>query len=92
LRVKDAKEMFEKIEQMENDPELRIQIVKQLQMQFLIGVRKGEFLCDVINPFLERAGVNVKMVKGFSEEVLRVPELNDDNKVKKENIQAKSLF
>ena len=94
LRVKTAQEMFEKIEQMENDPELRIKMVKQLQVQFLMGVRKGEFLCDVFNPFLERAGVPVKMVKGFSEEILRVPEIADltDKPVKKENIQAKSLF
>jgi hypothetical protein len=92
LRVKDAKEMFEKIEQMENDPTLRTKMVKALQLQFLQGVRKGEFLCDVINPFLERAEVNVRMAKGFSEEVLRVPELNEDIKTKKDNVQAKSLF
>ena len=94
LRVKTAQEMFEKIEKMENDPELRIKMVKQLQVQFLMGVRKGEFLCDVFNPFLERAGVSVKMIKGFSEEILRTPELADltDKPVKKENIQAKSLF
>jgi hypothetical protein len=67
-------------------------MVKALQLQFLQGVRKGEFLCDVINPFLERAEVNVRMAKGFSEEVLRVPELNEDIKTKKDNVQAKSLF
>jgi hypothetical protein len=94
LRVKNSKEMFEKIEQMENDPELRIKLVKQLQVQFLMGVRKGEFLCDVFNPFLERANVPVRMTKGFSEEILRAPELTDlmDKPVKKEILQAKSLF
>jgi hypothetical protein len=79
---------------MENDPELRIKLVKQLQVQFLMGVRKGEFLCDVFNPFLERANVPVRMTKGFSEEILRAPELTDlmDKPVKKEILQAKSLF
>ena len=92
LRVKTPQEMFEKIEQMEKDPELRIKMIKSLQVQFLQGVRKGEFLCDVINPFLERAALDIRMVKGYSDEVLRIPELNEETKVKKEEIQAKSLF
>jgi len=92
LRVKTPKEMFEKIEELEKNPTMRIKLVKQLQMQFLQGVRKGEFLCDVMNPFLERAGIEVQMVKGFSEEVLRTVELNEDIKPKKEEVKAKSLF
>ena len=94
LRVKTPQEMFAKIEEMENNPELRIKIVKQLQLQFLLGVRKGEFLADVLNPFLERAEVPVRMTKGFSEEILRVPEIADltDKPAKKETVQAKSLF
>lgn len=92
LRVKTPKEMFEKIEELEKNPTMRITIVKQLQMQFLQGVRKGEFLCDVLNPFLERAGIEVQMVKGFSEEVIRTIELNEDIKPKKEEVKAKSLF
>lgn len=92
LRVKTPKEMFEKIEEMENNPGLRLKIVKALQMQFLQGVRKGEFLCDVMNPFLARAEINVKMTKGFSEEVIRTRELNEDMITTKENVKAKSLF
>lgn len=92
LRVKTPKEMFDKIEELEKNPTMRIKLVKQLQMQFLQGVRKGEFLCDVMNPFLERAGIEVQMVKGFSEEVLRTVELNEDIKPKKEEVKAKSLF
>jgi hypothetical protein len=94
LRVKTPQEMFAKIEEMENNPELRIKIVKQLQLQFLLGVRKGEFLADVLNPFLERAEVPVRMTKGFSEEILRVPEIADltDKPAKKEIVQAKALF
>lgn len=92
LRVKTPKEMFEKIEELERNPTMRITIVKQLQMQFLQGVRKGEFLCDVLNPFLERAGIEVQMVKGFSEEVIRTIELNEDIKPRKEEVKAKSLF
>lgn len=94
LRVKTPQEMFSKIEEMEANPELRIKLVKELQVKFLLGVRRGEFLCDVINPFLERAGINVRMVKGFSEEVARVPDLADlsGKAVKKVEVQAKSLF
>jgi hypothetical protein len=92
LRVKTPKEMFEKIEELESNPTMRIKLVKQLQVQFLQGVRRGEFLCDVMNPFLERAGIEVQMVKGFSEEVIRTVELNEDIKTKKEEVKAKSLF
>jgi hypothetical protein len=94
LRVKTPQEMFIKIEEMESNDELRTKLIKELQVKFLIGVRKGEFLVDVINPFLERAGVQVKMTKGFSEEVTRVAELADltDKAPKLPELKAKSLF
>ena len=95
LRVKTPQEMFDKIAEMEANPELRIKIVKELQVKFLLGVRRGEFLSDLINPFLERANVPVRMVRGYSDEVLRQPEPEDPIErtvAVKETVKAKSLF
>ena len=93
LRVKTPKEMFEKIEEMEANPQLRIKLVKELQVKFLLGVRKGEFLADVINPFLERSGVQAALGKGFSDEILRTAELSDYNKpIKAPAVNAAALF
>jgi hypothetical protein len=94
LRVKTPKEMFDKIAEMDANPEMRIKLVKQLQVQFLQGVRKGTFLADVINPFLERANVSVILGKDYCDDQLREPEMTDYTKVapKKEVVQSKSLF
>jgi hypothetical protein len=94
VRVKTPQEMFEKIEELEANPEKRFRLVKELQFKFLQGVRKGTFLSKVINPFLEKAGVEVQIGEGFSEEVLRIPELADfqEGPKRKETVSAKSLF
>lgn len=94
LRVKTPQEMFTKIEEMEKNPELRIKLVKQLQLQFLQGVRKGTFLADVVNPALERAGITVVLGKEYSDEILRQPEpeIYKPSKPVKEVLTAKSLF
>lgn len=94
LRVKTPQELFDKIEELEANPEKRIRLVKELQFRFLQGVRKGTFLANVINPFLERAGVNVQLGQEYSDEVLRVPELADfkEGPKKAPIINAKSLF
>lgn len=93
IRVKTPQEMFEKIEELEANPEKRIKMVKELQFKFLQGVRKGTFLAKTINPFLERSEVNVRLGEEYSDEILRIPELQDFVKpVKKEIITAKSLF
>ena len=97
LRVKTPQEMFQKIEQMEEKPELRVNLIKELQLKFLVGVRKGTFLADVINPVLKRAGIQVEVGKEYNEEILRQPddEINKPTKIAKEKepaITAKSLF
>ena len=93
LRVKTPKEMFDKIEDLEANPDKRIALVKQLQLMFLRGVRQGSFIADVVNPFLERAGVPVTVGKGYSDELLRTPQMSDYNKpVKTPPINATSLF
>jgi hypothetical protein len=93
LRVKTPQEMFAKIEELEANPEMRIRLVKQLQLMFLRGVRKGSFLATVVNPFLERANIDVRLGEGYSDEVGRLPELTDFNKApKKDIVNSKSLF
>jgi hypothetical protein len=86
--------MFEKIEDLEANPEKRIKLVKELQFKFLQGVRKGSFLANVINPFLERANVEVQIGTEYNDEVLRIPELADFSTTPKktEDVKAKSLF
>lgn len=94
VRVKTPQEMFEKIEELEANPKKRIALVKELQFKFLQGVRKGSFLANVINPFLERANVEVQLGTEYNDEVLRIPELADFSATpkKKEDVKAKSLF
>jgi hypothetical protein len=93
IRVKTPQEMFEKIEELEANPEKRIKIVKELQFKFLQGVRKGTFLAKTINPFLENASIDVRIGEEYSDEILRIPELQDFVKpAKKDVIVAKTLF
>lgn len=94
IRVKTPKEMYDKVAELEANPEKRIKLVKELQFKFLQGVRKGTFLGSVINPFLERAGVPVHLGLEYSDEVLRVPELADFNSAgpRKVEVKAKPLF
>lgn len=74
LRVSTPDEMYSKIEELESNPAKRIQMIKELQLKFLKGVRQGTFLADVINPFLERENLNVKMNNVYSNEILRQPQ------------------
>jgi hypothetical protein len=95
LRVKTPQEMFKKIEEMESSPETRIKMVKELQLKFLLGVRKGTFLADTVNPFLERAHIPVALGKEYCDDVIRQADPNDyvaKIAPKKEVITAKSLF
>jgi hypothetical protein len=60
---------------------------------FLRGVRQGSFIADVVNPFLERAGVPVVVGKGYSDELLRTPQMSDYNKpTKAPVINSAALF
>jgi hypothetical protein len=93
LRVKTPGEMFTKIDELEANPEMRIKMVKQLQVTFLQGVRKGSFLSDVVNPFLQRAGVDVQLGNGYCDDVLRTQNLSDVEPPKKnDDVKARSLF
>ena len=93
LRVKTPGEMFTKIDELEANPEMRIKMVKQLQVTFLQGVRKGSFLSDVVNPFLQRAGVDVQLGNGYCDDVLRTQNLSDiEPPKKKDDVKARSLF
>jgi len=93
IRVNTPTELSEKIAELEANPEKRIRLIKELQVRFLQGVRKGTFLADVVNPFLERNGVDAQLGKEYNDEVLRLPELVDLGKAPKEpKLNSKSLF
>ena len=94
IRVYTPKDMSEKIAQLEANPEMRIKLVKELQVKFLQGVRKGTFLADVFNPFLQKHNIPVALGKEYSDEVLRQPEPEDLSKAAKkvEVVNSKSLF
>ena len=92
IRVYSPKELSEKMADLEANPEKRIRLVKELQLKFLTGVRKGLFLADVINPFLERNGVAVQLGKMYNDEVIRQPDPIAETTAKTEKVNSKSLF
>jgi hypothetical protein len=63
LRVKTPQEMFDKIEEMEKCPSIRIKLVKELQETFLQDVKDGSVIANIFNPYLERANVNIRLSK-----------------------------
>lgn len=92
IRVYSPKELSTKIAEMEESPEKRIRLVKELQLKFLAGVRKGLFLADTINPFLERAELPIRLGKEYNDTVLREPDPIVNVTTKAEKVNSKSLF
>lgn len=92
LRVSTPEELYQKIEELENDNEKRLKMIKELQLRFLKDVRKGLFLADVINPFLQRANIDVSLSKDYSDEVLRDPNEIVIKELRQPVIKAVSLF
>jgi len=93
IRVSTPNELYSKIEELETNPEKRHQLIKELQIKFLAGVRKGTFLANIINPFLERSGVSVRMTEEFTDELLRKPNGEKiELKATKESFTTTSLF
>ncbi|MFM2010524.1 MAG: hypothetical protein RLZZ479_915 [Bacteroidota bacterium] len=94
IRVKTPQEMFDKIEELESNPAMRIKLVKELQVKFLKGVRKGTFLANIFNGFLEETNVNIKLSEEYNDEILR--EIIEEPLVQKikelAKVKAKSLF
>jgi len=91
FRVSSPQDLQEKIEKLEANPELRIKMVKIAQEKYLKGVNDGSCVIDAINPYLQRAGLNIEIQPGYSDTVLRIPQLNVKISTQKINV-AKALF
>jgi hypothetical protein len=72
LRVKDPADMYKKIQHLEENPEARIKLVKELQVKFLLGVRKGDFFANILNTCLEKHDLPYRLSPAYSDELKRV--------------------
>lgn len=72
IRVKSPEDFYKKMEYLDANPEKRIKLVKGLQLQLLRGVRKGEFLIDLINTNNLESGIDCAIPYDFNEDVIRV--------------------
>lgn len=71
IRVKSPKEFYDKMKYLDENPEKRIALIKNLQIKLLSGVRKGEFIINMINEHNKKNGIDVEIPFDFSEEVHR---------------------
>lgn len=72
IRVKSPEDFYKKMEYLDANPEKRIKLVKGLQLKLLRGVRKGEFLIDLINTNNQACGIDVQIPYDFDETVERI--------------------
>ena len=72
LRVKDPADMYNKIKYLDENPEARIKLVKELQVKFLLGVRQGDFFADILDTFLKKHDLPFSIAPGYTEELKRV--------------------
>lgn len=71
LRVATPQDMYKKIQQLEENPEMRIKLVKELQVKFLLGVRKGDFFANILNVMLTKHGLPYSISPAYSDELKR---------------------
>lgn len=72
LRVKDPRDMYKKIEYLEANPDKRLALVKELQIKFLLGVRKGDFFAKLVNESLIKHNLPVRLEANYSDELKRI--------------------
>lgn len=72
IRVKTPEDFYKKMDYLDANPDKRIKLIKQLQLQLLRGVRKGEFLIDLINTNNVDTGIDCAIPYEFNEDVVRV--------------------
>lgn len=71
LRVSGPQDMYKKIQQLEENPALRIKMVKELQMKFLLGVRKGDFFANILDEKLKKHNLPFSITPAYSDELKR---------------------
>lgn len=77
IRVKSPKEMYEKMEYLDNNPELRIKLVKSLQYKLLNGVRNGSFLIETLNKANKRNNIDIHIPFEYDDTQLREPKIKN---------------
>lgn len=71
LRVKDPADMYKKMQYLDENPEARIKLVKELQVKFLLGVRKGDFFADILDRFLKKHELPYSIAPAYTDELKR---------------------
>lgn len=72
IRLKDPEDFYKKMQYLDENPEKRIALVKSLQLKLLKGVRKGEFVIEMLNKHNQANGLNIEIPFDFNETVHRV--------------------
>ncbi len=71
IRAKTPEDFYEKMKFLDENPEKRINLIKNLQAKLLSGVRKGEFFINMINEHNKKNNIFVEIPFDFSEELNR---------------------
>jgi len=71
VRLKSPEDFYTKMKYLDENPEKRIQLVKSLQLKLLKGVRKGEFLVNMLNEHNAKNGIDVHIPYEFDETLTR---------------------
>lgn len=71
LRVKSPQDFYDKMKYLDENPEKRIALIKKLQLQHFVNVRNGKFVFNIINEFLERQNLDMKLDIDIDETVKR---------------------
>jgi hypothetical protein len=61
IRLKSADDFKEKIEYLENNPDERIKLVKNLQNELISDTFNGDFMINILNKALNDCGINKKI-------------------------------
>jgi len=71
FRVKNPEDLKKKISFLEKNPDKRIKLIQKAQEKYMEGVTNGTCVVDAINPYLQRANIDVELQHGFSDELIR---------------------
>lgn len=72
LRVTSPDDMYRKMQYLDDNPEIRVKLIKELQVKFLLGVRKGDFFINIIDEKLKKHGLPYSIAPGYTDELRRV--------------------
>lgn len=71
IRVKSPKDLYDKMDYLDKNPEKRISLVKSLQLKLLKDTKNGKFVFDITNGVFERQHIECKLDLEIDETVIR---------------------